>query len=90
MHTKNKIFLLTATVLTVLVIVGFFLLRINQQPTLPLQVVFFSQEECEQTTGQPCLFRMCDYVPPGKTFEEVCGKNFKSGWAPQSSVQGKQ
>ena len=42
--------------------------------------VFATQEECEKTTGRPCNFQMCDYVPEGKTFEEVCGKDFKKGW----------
>ncbi len=46
------------------------------------KIVFVSQEECEQSTGKPCTFQMCDYVPAGKTFEEVCGKDFKKGWVP--------
>jgi hypothetical protein len=25
---------------------------------------------------------MCDYIPEGKTFEEVCGENFEPGWTP--------
>src|SRR3989338_6417398 len=42
---------------------------------------FRSEEECEKATGEVCDFMMCDYIPAGKTFEEVCGKNFESGWA---------
>src|SRR3989338_11330627 len=45
-------------------------------------VSFSTQEECEEKTGQRCSFEMCDYIPPGKTFEEVCGKDFEEGWNP--------
>lgn len=41
-----------------------------------------SQSACEKGTGQKCDFVMCDYVPAGKTFEEVCGKGFHNGWQP--------
>jgi len=52
------------------------------QDTIPPQVrkSFATQGECEAETGKKCDFIMCDYVPPGKTFEEVCGKDFKKGW----------
>jgi len=49
------------------------------------QAVFTSPEECEIATGKQCSFVMCDYVPPGKTFDEVCGKDFQPGWAPRSA-----
>jgi len=42
--------------------------------------VYTSQKECERQTGKICDFQMCDYVPEGKTIEEVCGKNFQKGW----------
>jgi len=42
--------------------------------------VFTSKQECEKVTGCACTLLMCDYVPSGKTFEEVCGKDFKKGW----------
>ena len=44
--------------------------------------VFDSQQECEQITELRCGYQMCDYIPEGKTFDEVCGRNFKEGWAP--------
>ncbi|MEK7180813.1 MAG: hypothetical protein AAB738_00565 [Patescibacteria group bacterium] len=44
--------------------------------------VFKTQGDCETKTGKPCHNQACDYVPPGKTFEEVCGKDFKKGWVP--------
>ncbi len=50
--------------------------------TVTAPVVYETQEECEQKTGKSCGFVMCDYIPKGKTFEEVCGKDFQEGWAP--------
>jgi len=48
----------------------------------PRTKVFMTQEECEQTTNASCTFTTCDYVPPGKTVEEVCGTGFTKGWIP--------
>ncbi|HLD32223.1 MAG TPA: hypothetical protein VJB10_01385 [Candidatus Peribacteraceae bacterium] len=42
-----------------------------------------SEEECEEVTGKECSFVMCDLIPEGKTFEEVCGRGFTEGWQPQ-------
>lgn len=42
--------------------------------------IFSTKEECEEKTGCECGFVNCDYIPPGKTFEEVCGKDFRKGW----------
>lgn len=42
--------------------------------------IYSSEEECESETGRNCDFVNCDYIPDGKTFEEVCGVNFKKGW----------
>lgn len=44
-----------------------------------------TKEECEQKTSKTCDSRMCDYIPEGKTFEEVCGKDFKKGWHPSQA-----
>ncbi|NUM25885.1 MAG: hypothetical protein HUU49_04730 [Candidatus Buchananbacteria bacterium] len=44
--------------------------------------VYFSETECVQATNKSCQFRTCDYVPDSKTFEEVCGADFKKGWVP--------
>jgi len=50
-------------------------------PTLPRALQTYStQEECEAKASCTCAFVQCDYIPPGKTFEEVCGKDFKKGW----------
>ena len=66
------------------IIVYFFLLFFNKQnffeSSLPQQQVFRSQQECEEITGRQCSNQACDFVPTGKTVEEVCGKNFKKGW----------
>ena len=43
--------------------------------------VFGTREECEKKTGKSCVNVMCDYIPPEKTYEEVCG-NVKIGWQP--------
>ncbi|MBI2343440.1 MAG: hypothetical protein HYV02_03765 [Deltaproteobacteria bacterium] len=83
---KKNIFFILFTIL-VIGVFGCFAFIKNQTPTPQTQQdVFFSQEECEQKTGKTCSLQMCDYVPPGKTFEEVCGKDFKKGWVPQTSV----
>lgn len=86
---KKKIFI---TVLTILVIglAGYFVLIKNKTPIRLAEPVFSSKDECEQRTGKLCGFRMCDYVPPGKTFEEVCGKGFEKGWAPNPYPPKKQ
>lgn len=84
---NQKIFIAFFAVL-VIGIIGYFVLVKNQTPTSQTQqTVFASQEECEQKTAKSCSFQMCDYVPSGKTFEEVCGKDFKKGWTPNTSAQ---
>ena len=89
MNQKN-IFIVIFAIL-VIGIVGYFALVRNQTPAPQTQqTVFISQEECEQKTGKPCRFQMCDYVPSGKTFEEVCGKDFKKGWVPSISTTTNQ
>src|SRR5262245_20046598 len=50
-------------------------------PTQPDARTWPSKEECEKATGKPCDFVMCDYIPPGKRYEEVCG-NVGKGWQP--------
>jgi hypothetical protein len=57
---------------------------LSSQSTSPL--MFTSQEECESKTGWRCSFVMCDYVPEGKTFEEVCGGVGKQ-WSPISGSE---
>ena len=42
--------------------------------------VYDTKEQCEASSNSECAYAMCDYVPEGKTYEEVCGKNFKKGW----------
>jgi hypothetical protein len=84
--------IIVAVVAVVIIFGGYFLFQRSQDtnvPTTPTPSaeVFSTQQECEQKTGESCSFQMCDYIPPGKTFEEVCGKDFKKGWVPTSSTQ---
>lgn len=50
---------------------------------LDKQGPFVSQQECEDDTGKICAPSMCDYIPPGKTVEEVCGNKPGKGWYPK-------
>lgn len=50
----------------------------------PGSTLYPTQGECERATGKTCSFQQCDYVPLGKTVEEVCGGNFGKGWVPGS------
>lgn len=51
------------------------------------QRVYSTKEECEGNTGVWCFINNCDYAPPGKTLEEICGKDdFKKGWAPMFDI----
>ena len=88
---SHKKILVTLLAVIVIGVIGYFAFVTNQPLTQqPQQGVFVSQEECEQKTGKTCSLQMCDYVPPGKTFEEVCGKDFKKGWVPQISAATSQ
>ncbi|MBI1301183.1 MAG: hypothetical protein GC137_05925 [Alphaproteobacteria bacterium] len=42
--------------------------------------IYATREECEQETGSLCSYAMCDYIPKGKTQEEICGDGLKKGW----------
>ena len=33
---------------------------------------FGTEADCETKTGMFCVKVLCDYVPPGKTYEDVC------------------
>lgn len=51
-------------------------------PTIAPSTAFATQEECESKTNKVCSVSNCDYVPQGKSIEEVCGKGYKKGWKP--------
>lgn len=78
---KKSILIYLAIGVAILIGVYYFALSYNA-PHAQNSSVYKSKEECESKTGKVCGFIMCDYVPPGKTFEETCGKNFKEGWQP--------
>jgi len=63
-------------VVGVILLVAIVYLALRQYVLVPLepaqQNVFSSQEECEEATAGSCKFEMCDYVPRGRTPEEVC------------------
>jgi len=44
------------------------------------QTPYRNQEDCQSQTGTICNYQTCDFIPAGKTFEEVCGKDFAKGW----------
>lgn len=46
----------------------------------PPTVVFDGDVECRTATGaSSCGFVVCDFVPEGRTLDEVCGVNFQEG-----------
>lgn len=68
-----------AIVLTALVVAG---CSTTGSPTAvgPPTVVFADEDGCRTVTGAAsCGFAMCDYVPEGRTLDEVCGVNFQEG-----------
>ncbi len=89
MTSRIKFVILIVVILVLAVSGGLLLLNIfgmalvSENADLRVATTTYTtQEECEKTTGQECGLLMCDYVPEGKTFEEVCGIGFKKGWAP--------
>jgi len=84
---KNIFFIIILAIFMVIILISFFLFK-NQESLEILsrvninQNVFSTEEECISATNQNCDFQNCDYIPDGKTFEEVCGKDFKKGWVP--------
>ena len=77
-------------ILSVLVFAQFGAIRLHQlqqaHKDKPPAARYATEAECEQAAGRDCGFVMCDYVPPGKTFEEVCGGVAK-GWEALSGQQ---
>ena len=55
---------------------------IKTTPPPNSNTVYNTQEQCEKETDKICAFQNCDYIPQGKSSEEVCGKDFKKGWVP--------
>ena len=80
---------LILTMLSVVVLAQFGAIRLHQlqqkayKDAPPPAARYATEAECEQATGKDCGFVMCDYVPSGKTFEEVCGGVAK-GWEASS------
>lgn len=41
-----------------------------------------TQETCQARSAMICEYQQCDFIPPGKTVEEVCGTSPTKGWYP--------
>ena len=70
-----------AIIIALVVVGGVIYLGIRDFKAPPPALSFESKEQCEGDTGMRCDFVMCDVVPPGKTYEETCGRSPK-GWQP--------
>ncbi len=51
--------------------------------------VYKTESDCEHATGAKCYLQICDNVPAGKNFEDICGQGFKKGWQPEGEQSGK-
>lgn len=45
--------------------------------------IYSTQEECESVHEGGCVLQLCDNIPAGKEFEDVCGEGYKEGWQPK-------
>lgn len=79
-NTYGKKIILSLCAVTILAFATFH----ASQPLKKARQTWRSQEECEKATSLSCGFLQCDYVPKGKTFEEVCGEEFQKGWVPNA------
>lgn len=59
-------------------------------PERPPTVVFLDEGGCSEVTDSDCGFVMCDFVPEGKTLDEVCGPTFQEGWQPDDADHDEQ
>ena len=50
------------------------------QALTPQDMVFRTQELCQQRTRYICDYQSCDYKPGDPNFDTECGKNFRTGW----------
>jgi len=73
----------TISIIAVMLVATLYVFMINNVSDIPVvKQTYLSKEECERVTGKHCGFVMCDVIPKGKTPEDVCGKDFRSGWQP--------
>jgi archaellin len=70
--------------MTLVVVAGIFAtVIIKAQPAqYSTSQIQLTKEACQQATGTECVLVTCDYIPEGKTFEEMCGNNFREHWIP--------
>jgi hypothetical protein len=57
----------------------------NKTATTVASISYPTQSECQSKTGKQCRYMTCDFIPRGKTVEELCGQGFKNGWQPTVS-----
>ncbi len=50
------------------------------------KTAYKTQEECQGVSSTICDYSECDFVPIGTTYEEICGKDFVTGWKPTNVV----
>lgn len=76
-------------VLVAVVLIGFAFFVVSSQSTVPSSVPgsdgYATREACEMATHQVCDAVLCDYIPEGMTYEEVCGEGFSPYWLPTSN-----
>ena len=67
-------------VVFVLLIISLFVFGCSSPEVFDAPPSYPTENLCLETGCNQCGFTMCDYVPEGKTFDEVCGKGFAKGW----------
>lgn len=80
---RDSLFFIILLGLVVVFMIVFFTMYNNRIQTKNPNQVYASLAECEKETRQTCQYFSCDYVPPGKTAEQVCGERVEKGFYPQ-------
>jgi len=78
---KGAISFIALVVFVLFFISGAYYFNQIERVTPNSQVSFETEAECEEASGKSCEPWMCDFVPEGKTFEEVCPDG-SIGWSP--------
>jgi hypothetical protein len=72
---NNKNIVVSILLLVVVGVGGYFSVDKNKSD-VKLNT-YATQEDCETSTGKECVLGMCDLVPEGKKFEDVCPNGSK-------------
>ncbi len=46
--------------------------------------VFESETACEDATGKRCVLELCENIPAGRGYEDICGQGYSEGWRPRA------